>query len=155
MDQRTSAILVVAAGTLVAVLLLVAFYWISRRALSAVFKAPVLKRYGQAADSIARNLRIFLLVIGFLLCLGIAGANAYLVYTERDPLRFLLDQAQRFHRRLLVVAGSHGVFRSSAWRRSPRSPCGWSAAGSTTPASGAKPTKASRPTTRASIISSS
>ncbi len=95
MSSLTSHVLVILAEVLIITVLFILLSSMLRRILNVVFAAPWLNPHEALAERIHRNLRIVLLVLGFLLCLGIAGGNAYLLDQGRYPLEFLKAQARK------------------------------------------------------------
>ena len=94
MQDLTSNLLTVVAELLLIILLFVVLNWIVRRIVRGVVAVPALRRFADNAESLRRSIRLLLLLVCLVLCVGVASASGYLMYKGENLATYTLELVQ-------------------------------------------------------------
>jgi small-conductance mechanosensitive channel len=85
--------------------------WLFGRLYRQIFKLPLLAKNKTSAAAIRRNVRGFLFLVGFILSLGIVGANGFLIYRGENVRDYSLELVRRIPTEFWISLGL-GIVKS-------------------------------------------
>ncbi|MGK7927257.1 MAG: mechanosensitive ion channel family protein [Spirulina sp.] len=85
--------------------------WLFGRLYRQIFKLPALAKSKNSAGAIRRNVRGFLFLVGFLLSLGIIGANGFLIYRGENVRDYSLELFRKIPTEFWIALGL-GIVKS-------------------------------------------